>query len=149
MEHRHVPKEHHHPAAMAKCGMNWMVHCMESGVRMATGGNTRTHWKKRRRCQKNSECANSLRQGFLRHYFGKKNQTAGRWWHTPLVQAFRRKKQVDLCEFEVSLVYRASSRAGSKATEKPCLKKPKKQKKQKKTTNNNNNKKVSLRQLSS
>ena len=29
----------------------------------------------------------------------------------------------DLCEFKVTLVYRASSRTGSKATEKPCLKK--------------------------
>ena len=32
---------------------------------------------------------------------------------------------VDLCEFEASLVYRASARTGSKATEKPCLEKPK------------------------
>ena len=31
----------------------------------------------------------------------------------------------DLCEFEVSLVYGVNSRAGSKATEKPCLEKKK------------------------
>ena len=34
-----------------------------------------------------------------------------------------RQRQVDLCEFKASLVYRASSRTGSKATEKHCLKK--------------------------
>ena len=48
---------------------------------------------------------------------------AGWWWHTPLIPALRRKRQADLCEFEASLVYRVSSRTGSKATEKPCLKK--------------------------
>ena len=30
-------------------------------------------------------------------------------------------RQADLCEFKVNLVYRASSRTGSKAIEKPCL----------------------------
>ena len=34
-----------------------------------------------------------------------------------------RRRQADLWKFEASLVYRASSKAGSKATEKPCLKK--------------------------
>ena len=34
-------------------------------------------------------------------------------------------EETDLCEFKASLVYSASSRTGSKATEKPCLKKPK------------------------
>ena len=37
----------------------------------------------------------------------------------------RRQTQVDLCEFAASLVYRENSRTGSKATEKPCLKKQK------------------------
>jgi hypothetical protein len=32
------------------------------------------------------------------------------WWLTPLIPALGRLKQVDLCEFKVSLVYRASSR---------------------------------------
>ena len=32
------------------------------------------------------------------------------WWHTPLVPAFGRQRQVDLCEFKASLVYRVSSR---------------------------------------
>ena len=53
-------------------------------------------------------------------YFFYKNQVA-----TPLIPALGRKKQVDLCEFEASLAYRASSRKGSKLTEKPCLKKKK------------------------
>ena len=37
---------------------------------------------------------------------------------------------MDLCEFEGSLIYRVSSRIGSKATEKPCLEKPKPKTKQ-------------------
>ena len=48
----------------------------------------------------------------------------------PLILTLGRQRQVDLCECEASLVYRESSRTGSKATEKPCLKKTNKQKKQ-------------------
>ena len=33
-----------------------------------------------------------------------------------------RQRQADLCEFETSLVYRVSSKTGSKATQSPCLK---------------------------
>ena len=40
-----------------------------------------------------------------------------------LIPALERQRQVDLWEFKASLVYRASLRAGSKATEKPCLEK--------------------------
>ena len=40
-----------------------------------------------------------------------------------VIPALRRQRQVDPHEFEASLVYRASSRTGYKATEKPCLKK--------------------------
>ena len=43
----------------------------------------------------------------------------------PLIPALGRQRQVGICEFKVSLVYRVSSRTGSKATEKPCLEKPK------------------------
>ena len=43
-----------------------------------------------------------------------------------------RQRQADLCEFEASLVYRASSRTGSKATEKPCLDKTAKKEKESK-----------------
>ena len=39
---------------------------------------------------------------------------------------------MDLCEFEASLVYRVSSRTGSKVTEKFCLKKTKNKTKPKK-----------------
>ena len=42
---------------------------------------------------------------------------AGRWWRTPLIPALGRQRQVDLCEFEASLVSRASARIGSKATQ--------------------------------
>ena len=42
----------------------------------------------------------------------------------PVISALGRPKQVDLCEFKASLVYRASSRTSSKATEKPCLEQP-------------------------
>ena len=32
------------------------------------------------------------------------------WWCTPLIPAHGRKRQVDLCEFKASLLYRVSSR---------------------------------------
>ena len=32
---------------------------------------------------------------------------AGWWWHTPLIPALGRQRQVDLCEFEASLVYKS------------------------------------------
>ena len=44
----------------------------------------------------------------------------------PLIPALRRQTQEDLCEVEASLVYRASSRRGSKAIEKSCLEKKQK-----------------------
>ena len=50
---------------------------------------------------------------------------SGGRWCIPLVPALRRQRQADLCEVEASLVYRASARTGPKATEKPCLEKPK------------------------
>lgn len=34
-------------------------------------------------------------------------------WHTPLIPAFRRQRQVDLTEFEVSLVYKSRTRTVS------------------------------------
>jgi hypothetical protein len=46
----------------------------------------------------------------------KKTETAWRWWHIPLIPALGRQRQVGVCEFEASLVYRVSSRA-SKATQ--------------------------------
>ena len=30
------------------------------------------------------------------------------WWHTPLIPALRRQRQVVLCELEASLVYRVN-----------------------------------------
>ena len=44
-----------------------------------------------------------------------------------LTPALGRQRQVDLCEFKASLVYRASSRTGSIATGKPCFEKQKHQ----------------------
>ena len=52
----------------------------------------------------------------------RKEAQIGQWWHTPLIPALGRQRQLDLCEFKASLVFRASSRTGSKATEKTCLK---------------------------
>ena len=46
------------------------------------------------------------------------------WWHTPLIPAFGRQRQVDLCETEASLVYIVTSRTAG-ATGRPCLKKTK------------------------
>ena len=48
-----------------------------------------------------------------------------------LIPALGSQKQVDLCEFEAGLGYRASSRTGTKATEKPCLESNNKKKKRK------------------
>ena len=50
----------------------------------------------------------------------------------PLIPALGRERQVDLCEFEASLVYRTSSSTVSKATEKPYLEKQTNKKKNKK-----------------
>ena len=47
-----------------------------------------------------------------------KKQTAAGWC-TASIPALGRQRQADLCEFEAILVYRASFRTGSKATEKP------------------------------
>ena len=38
----------------------------------------------------------------------KNKALAGQWWPTPLIPAFRRQRQGNLCEFQASLVYRVS-----------------------------------------
>jgi hypothetical protein len=44
------------------------------------------------------------------------------WWLTLLIPAFKRQRQVDLCEFEASLVYKMSSRtARAVIEEKPTV----------------------------
>ena len=59
----------------------------------------------------------------------KSNKCNWWWWQTLLIPALGRQRQVDLCEFEANLVYRASSRTGSKATEKHYLGKKNQQQK--------------------
>ena len=44
------------------------------------------------------------------------------WWRTPLIPALGRQRQVDLYEFEASLVYRVIPNSQC-YTEKPCLRK--------------------------
>lgn len=48
----------------------------------------------------------------FKHIFQEIRRRARQWWHKPLVLALRRQWHVDLlsCEFEASLLYRASSR---------------------------------------
>ena len=50
----------------------------------------------------------------------------------PLIPALGRKRQVDLCEFETSLVYRASSRTAGTVTQRNPVSNKNKNKKQKK-----------------
>jgi hypothetical protein len=56
---------------------------------------------------------------------------ARRLWYTPLISAFGRQRQVDLCEFEASLVYKGSSRT-VRATQRNPVSKGKQKQKQKK-----------------
>ena len=49
-----------------------------------------------------------------------------RWWCTPLIPALWRQMQVDLNEFEASLVYKASSRIARATQKNPGSKKPNK-----------------------
>jgi hypothetical protein len=35
----------------------------------------------------------------------------GQWWCMPLIPAFGRQRQVDLCEFKTNLVYRVTRKA--------------------------------------
>jgi hypothetical protein len=60
----------------------------------------------------------------------KMNKEAGRWWCIPLTPALERQRQVDLCEFEASLVYRVSSRT-ARATQRNPAKETKQNKKRK------------------
>ena len=60
-------------------------------------------------------------------YLKKQVKKKRAWWCMPLILALRRQRQVGLCEFKASLVYRVSSRK-ARAT---CLKKTKTQNKTK------------------
>lgn len=49
------------------------------------------------------------------------------WWHVPLMPAFGRRRVVDLCGFEVTLIYILSSIQASQGYRvRPCFKKKKK-----------------------
>jgi hypothetical protein len=54
------------------------------------------------------------------------NEHLGQWWCTPLIPALGRQRQVDLCEFEASIVYRASARTARAIWSDPVSKKKKK-----------------------
>ena len=60
---------------------------------------------------------------------------------TPLILVLLRQRQVALCEFEASLVYKASSRKARATQRNPVSK----TQNQNSNNNNNNNKKVTLK----
>lgn len=51
------------------------------------------------------------------------------WWCMPLIPEFRKKRLVDICEFEASLVYKGHSSIARATQRNPVLKKPKQNKK--------------------
>ena len=53
---------------------------------------------------------------------------AGQWWRMHLIPALGRQRQVDLSEFEASLVYRVSSRRARAVTQRNPVSKNKKSK---------------------
>jgi hypothetical protein len=53
----------------------------------------------------------------------KKFISAGQWWRTPLIPALGRKRQV-ISEFEVSLVYKVSSRTARATQRNPVSQNP-------------------------
>jgi hypothetical protein len=48
------------------------------------------------------------------------------WWLTPLILALGKQRQVDLCEFKASVIYRVSSRTARDKQRNPISKKKKK-----------------------
>ena len=67
---------------------------------------------------------------FFSYYCLKTITVAWQLWRTPLIPAFGRQRQVDLCEFEASLVYRVSSRT-DRVTQRNSVLKNKQAKKKK------------------
>ena len=70
---------------------------------------------------------------------GEETMRVGWWWLTPLIPAFGRQSQTDLCEFEASLVFRVSSRT-TRATRRNLVSKNKKTKQINKTNQPNKQK---------
>ena len=62
----------------------------------------------------------------MRHCLKSRERT-GQWWRAPLIPASGRQRQANLSEFEASLVYKVSSRTGSKATQRNPVSKKSKQ----------------------
>ena len=60
----------------------------------------------------------------------RKYKRAGQWWRMSLIPALRRQRQVDLSEFEASLVYKMSSRIAKTVSQRNLV--PKKHKKREK-----------------
>ena len=67
--------------------------------------------------------------------FFKTKKIAGQWQHTTSITAFVKQRQVGLCEFEASLVYRVSSRIARATQRNPVLRKVQSKEKQKEGKN--------------
>ena len=56
-------------------------------------------------------------------------RSSSQWWCAPLIPALRRQRQVNLCEFEASLVYRTSSRTAKTVTQRNPVSKERRERK--------------------
>ena len=60
-----------------------------------------------------------------------KEKKSGQWWHTPLIPALRKQRQVDLCEFGARVVYNSEFQGRFQTYRETLFKKKRKKEKKK------------------